>query len=150
MKCIYHSERDPIGMCVNCGKPICEECKVDMGGKYYCNPCAEKTITIPNEIKGWSWGAFLLGWIWGVGNNVWIALFCLIPYVGIVMNFVIGAKGNEWAWQKKKWDSIEQFKKTQSKWAWWGLGINIVIFVLGVLTIVIAAAKSEDTYSLIY
>ncbi|MCK5641018.1 MAG: hypothetical protein KAJ19_09485, partial [Gammaproteobacteria bacterium] len=49
---------------------------------------------IPPEISGWNWGAFLLSWIWGIGNSVWIALLCLIPCVGFVMAFVLGAKGN--------------------------------------------------------
>ena len=29
---------------------------------------------IPPEIDRWNWGAFLLNWIWGVGNNTFIAL----------------------------------------------------------------------------
>lgn len=28
---------------------------------------------IPPEIRGWSWGAFLLNWIWGIGNSVFVA-----------------------------------------------------------------------------
>lgn len=28
-----------------------------------------------NDIQGWIWGAFLLSWIWGIGNNTYIALF---------------------------------------------------------------------------
>ena len=119
-----------------------------MSEKYYCNPCTEriflnkpeasavamsntsgqgKFADIPNEIKGWSWGAFFFCWIWGIFNRVWIALFCLIPYVGVVMQFIVGVKGNEWAWQSKKWDSIEHFKKTQRKWALWVvIGLAII------------------------
>jgi len=29
------------------------------------------------------------------------------------MVFVLGAKGSEWAWAAKKWDSVEDFKRTQ-------------------------------------
>jgi hypothetical protein len=78
---------------------------------------------LPPELRGWNWGAFLLTWIWGIGNNVWIAMIALgglIPYVGwvvsIVMAIVLGVRGNEWAWQKKSWDSIEHFRKTQRTW----------------------------------
>ncbi|MBM3154412.1 MAG: zinc ribbon domain-containing protein [Chloroflexi bacterium] len=85
---------------------------------------------IPTEIKHWNWGAFIFGWIWGIGNNVWIALICLIPYVGIIMAFVLGAKGNEWAWQKKRWDSIEHFQRTQRTWMKWGIGLAIIYFVI--------------------
>ena len=35
---------------------------------------------IPDGVKGWSWGAFLLNWIWAIGNSTWIGLLCLIPF----------------------------------------------------------------------
>jgi hypothetical protein len=72
---------------------------------------------IPEEIRGWSWGAFLLGWIWGIGNSTWIAFLGFIPYFGFIWRFVLGAKGNKWAWQNKKWDSIEHFNRARRKWA---------------------------------
>ena len=113
---------------------------------------------LPPELRGWNWGAFLLTWIWGIGHNVWIALVALgglIPYVGwiisIVMAIVLGARGNEWAWQKKKWDSIEHFRKTQRTWMWYGVGMLIVqallvisISVLIVSLIMIATAGGLD------
>ena len=54
---------------------------------------------LPPEVKRWNWGAFFLNWIWAIGNEVWIGLLALIPYVNIVMVFVLGAKGSEWAWK---------------------------------------------------
>jgi hypothetical protein len=76
---------------------------------------------IPPEIGGWNWGAFLLNWIWGIGNNTYIALLTLVPVVGFVMIFVLGAKGNRWAWKNGRWDSVEQFKRVQRRWAIAGL-----------------------------
>jgi len=113
---------------------------------------------LPPELRGWNWGAFLLTWIWGIGHNVWIALVALgglIPYVGwiisIVMAIVLGARGNEWAWQKKKWDSIESFRKTQRTWMWYGVGMLIVqtllvisVTILIVSLIMIATAGGLD------
>lgn len=96
------------------------------------------SASIPIEIKGWNWGAFFLSWIWGVSHSVWISLLCFVPIVNIVMIFVLGANGNEWAWQKKKWDSIEHFKRTQTTWALWGLGVFLAGTVLWVLLIVLA------------
>jgi hypothetical protein len=75
---------------------------------------------IPPEIDRWNWGAFLLNWIWGVGNNTFIALLTLIPLVGLVMPFVLGAKGSRWAWRNGRWDSVEHFKRVQRLWAIWG------------------------------
>jgi hypothetical protein len=94
---------------------------------------------VPKEVKKWNWGAFFLGWIWGIGNRVWISFLLFIPIVNIVMPFVLGAKGSEWAWKKKDWESVEHFKSVQKKWGWWGFGI--FLFVL-VLDIIILMAKS--------
>jgi hypothetical protein len=81
---------------------------------------------VPAEIDRWNWGAFLLNWIWGVGNNTFIALLTFIPIFGIVvMPFVLGAKGSRWAWRNGRWDSLEHFKRTQRLWAIWGAVIWI-------------------------
>jgi len=97
-----------------------------------------KLATIPEEIRGWNWGAFLLNWIWGIGNNVWIALLTLIPYVNIIMPFVLGVKGNEWAWRNRKWDSIEHFKRVQRNWARVGKYIIVVSLILILLIWILA------------
>ncbi|MFC1991407.1 hypothetical protein ACFLVC_01570 [Chloroflexota bacterium] len=52
-------------------------------------------------------GAYLLDVIWGAGNNVWWSLLLFIPFFDIVWIFVMGVKGSEWAWQSKRWISIE-------------------------------------------
>lgn len=92
---------------------------------------------IPEEIKGWNWGAAGLTWIWGVFNGVWISLLVFIPFVNIVMIFVLGAKGNEWAWRAKKWQSVEHFQETQAKWKPWG----ILFFILSMLGIAMQLAE---------
>lgn len=82
---------------------------------------------LPPELAGWNWGAFLLSWIWGLGNGVMIALLALIvPFFPIYL----GLKGNELAWQNKQWDSVEQFKETQAKWTKWGVGLLVAWVVL--------------------
>jgi hypothetical protein len=82
--------------------------------------------SVPPEIDRWNWGAFLLNWIWGVGNNTFIALLTLVPLVGtFIMPFVLGAKGSGWAWRNGRWDSVEHFKRVQRSWAIWGIVIWI-------------------------
>ncbi len=94
-----------------------------------------QSAVVPAEIIGWNWGAFLLWWIWGIGNNTYISFITLIPFLGqIVMPFVLGVKGNEWAWQNKQWESIEHFKMVQSQWALGGL-IPIIIAVVVVIIV---------------
>ena len=41
MNCDYHPDREVVGMCVSCGKPICVECKVILKDKIYCNQCID-------------------------------------------------------------------------------------------------------------
>ncbi|KYH34041.1 TM2 domain protein [Clostridium tepidiprofundi DSM 19306] len=48
MHCYIHNDRPAIGTCVGCGKFICEECKTEIGGKYYCKNCVERLF---NENK---------------------------------------------------------------------------------------------------
>ena len=94
------------------------------------NPPAE----IPAEIDRWNWGAFLLTWIWGVGNGVFISLLVFVPFFGVlIMPFVLGAKGSAWAWRNRRWDSIEHFKRVQRLWAIWG-----VVVWLGLIGLVCA------------
>jgi len=85
---------------------------------------------IPPELDRWNWGAFLLNWIWGIGNNTYIALLIFVPFVGLVMPFVLGAKGSRWAWRNGRWDSVEHFKRVQRQWAIWGVVILIGFLLL--------------------
>ena len=93
---------------------------------------------VPEGVKGWSWGAFLLNWIWAIGNRTWIGLLALIPYVGLVMNIVLGFKGREWAWQNKSWDGVEHFQRVQKQWSRWGVGIYAAVFLLSLLVALLA------------
>jgi hypothetical protein len=86
---------------------------------------------IPPEVNRWNWGAFLLNWIWGIGNNTYIALLALIPFVGFIMMLVLGAKGSRWAWRNGRWESVAHFKRVQRAWAIWGFVIWIVVFAFG-------------------
>ncbi len=95
MNCYFHSERESVGVCFSCGKPVCPECKVVLQEKVYCNPCVNKLLfdkteagptrantislqdspaVIEKEIMRWNWGAFFLTWIWAIGNKLWVWL----------------------------------------------------------------------------
>ena len=113
----------------------------------HCGAVQPRTVSsagaVPDGVKGWSWGAFLLNWIWGPFNGTWIALLCLVPYVGFVMAIVLGFKGREWAWKGKRWDSLEHFNRVQRRWSIWGLVLVGGTFVLGILA-AIAFPAYED------
>ena len=121
---------------------------------------------IPDGVRGWSWGAFLLNWIWAIGNRTWIGLLVIAPsfLIGFLYGFsqssgmgsitkshvailsvfgnlltfglcvLLGLKGREWAWKKKKWDSIEHFNIVQRRWSYWGVVIVTGICVIGIIT----------------
>ena len=72
---------------------------------------------IPEGVRGWSWGGFAFSFIWGLSTRVNISLFALVPYIGWVMSLVLGAYGREWAWQNKRWESVEHFRRVQRKWS---------------------------------
>jgi|SRR3989338_852202 len=92
---------------------------------------------MPDEIKGWNWGAAGLTWIWGAYHGVWISLLSFIPLVNIIMWIVLGLKGNEWAWRAEKWRSVEEFIISQKKWKPWG----IAIFILTIASMIVGFLK---------
>jgi hypothetical protein len=110
-----------------------------------------KSAVVPTEIKKWNWGAFLLTWIWGLGNNTYIALVVIVVIAGacimpgaslvflvtvVIMMFVLGAKGSEWAWRNKRWDNPEQFRTVQKRWA--VVGVTLIF----ILPAIVAIAES--------
>ncbi len=105
---------------------------------------------VPEEIKGWSWGAFFLNWIWGLFNNTFIALLCFVPCVGWIMPFVLGVKGREWAWRNKKWESISEFKRIQKIWGLAGLGLFVffILFAVGIFFLTITLMKQSEGFQL--
>ena len=50
MDCYYHPGRESVAACSICGKPVCAECFMEIGGKTYCKDCLEKIIGM-NEPK---------------------------------------------------------------------------------------------------
>jgi hypothetical protein len=106
---------------------------------------------VPPEIQGWSWAGFLMNWIWAIPHKAWLAFALgVIPLVlgfgshplgslVLVSAILCGIKGNEWAWQNRQWQSLEQFRATQRAWVIWGL-ILLALWILLVTIIVIAGA----------
>ncbi|MFZ2100883.1 MAG: cytochrome c oxidase assembly factor Coa1 family protein [Oricola sp.] len=105
---------------------------------------------IPRELDRWNWGAFLLNWIWGIGNSTFIALLMFVPFVNIVMIFILGAKGSKWAWRNRYWRDAEHFRRTQRKWAIAGfilLALSLSAAVAMVFTVA-GAMKSSAAYTM--
>ncbi len=108
-----------------------------------------QAAVLPEELKGYNWGALLLSWIWGIGNKTYITLLsflvAFIPFIGCLaalgMNIWFGFKGNEWAWQNKHFESVEHFKSNQKKWTIAGIIVTIVSIIVWIFfAMVIGAA----------
>lgn len=107
-----------------------------------------KQAVIPSELKGWNWGAFLLNWVWGIFNKTYLALLVFVPLIGMFMPFVLGFKGNTWAWRNKNWESIEHFRMVQRKWAMWGVIMLVVSLAAsaGSVFFLFETLKSSEPY----
>ena len=130
--------------CPKCGQPIAPQAAYASAGVASNGIISSgngsgtgATAVLPVELRGFNMGAFWLSWLWAIANNTWVGLLALVPYVGVIMWFVLGAKGNEWAWQNRKWESVEQLKQVQAIWARSGLITFIVISVLSVVGVVL-------------
>lgn len=111
-------------------------------------PGEPKDTPIPARLDRWNWGAFFLNWIWGVGNSTYIALLMFVPFLNIIMIFVLGAKGSKWAWKNRVWEDEAHFVKTQRNWARAGLVvfIGVILFVPMMFLTITGAMKNSEAY----
>jgi hypothetical protein len=89
-----------------------------------------------HELAGWSWGGFLLPWVWGPANGVKSSLLALIPPLAPFVAFRLGHTGNRLAWQGRQWQDPERFHAVQRAWASLGL---LSYTALGAIIAVLAA-----------
>ena len=109
--------------------------------------------TEPLDLSKWSWGAFVLSWIWGFFNGCWwmflvkMGTFLLsillwwVPFAAIFISIIdigvsvlFGVKGTEWAWNNRSWSSISNFKQTQDIWN----KVGLTLFIFGIVILVTA------------
>lgn len=89
----------------------------------------EPDDALPLAAKKWNWGAMWLNVFWGLRHNTDFALLTLIPGLGLVVPFILGAWGGRWAWRNRPWTSVAEFEKTQRDWA---LGGWVLVFFAAV------------------
>lgn len=67
MNCAYHPDREVRALCSSCGRPVCEECLVELGGQPYCKVCLAARVQRPaREINGFI--RFILSIAPGIGH----------------------------------------------------------------------------------
>ena len=141
--------------CPYCGEEILETAKK-------CKHCGEWLLSeteliiernakeLPLAAKKYNWGPLCASVIWGFYNGmpksliiaIILLFFCsLIPSIGILASFCnfalllwAGTKGNQWAWNYKNWNSVEEFNKHQNKWVIYPILISFTIgLIIGVI-----------------
>ena len=115
----------------------------------------QAATTEPLDLSKWSWGAFVLSWIWGFFNGCWwmflvkIGFFLLnallwwVPFVVIIVTIadlcvsvLFGLKGTEWAWNNRSWNSAASFKQVQDTWNKVGLALFLLSIILTVFSVI--------------
>ena len=100
-----------------------------------CNSAYLTLISLAFGIITWVIGVIL--WfvaIFGMASNdmsgmIFYCIYSVLVLIGgIALRVWFGVKGNQWAWQNKKWNSTEHFNRVQKQWV---LGTIIAAVVLG-------------------
>lgn len=104
MKCYLHPDRDAVGTCTSCGRPICSECAIDLQNRLVCRECLSKGKVIaqsqnkhdPNtvfliELVGGFFGLLGLGYLYVGRTNdglvrliIWL-LYNVCAYIAITI-----------------------------------------------------------------
>jgi hypothetical protein len=118
---------------------------------------------IPEDLmKRWSWGGFLLGWLWVFWNGnttmKWINVGCIVfgfftaGIPGLAFAIFCGIKGNRIAARDRSFASTAEYVAVQRAWAKAGVIILIVSIglglILGIVSVIFAGiAASMHHYS---
>jgi hypothetical protein len=100
----------------------------------------------PAAVRRWNWGAFLMTWVWGLGNRTYIALLCLVPVVNLVMMFILGARGSAWAWKNAQWSNTGHFTRVQGLWSAFGFGLLAGCLLMLILFIALLVVTFNNVF----
>lgn len=128
-----------------------------------------RLYVVPGDVIGWSWGAFFWGLIWALFHRVYVIFWVLLPVSALLLQarfgrelteaqaagrmfllllcaisvqFILGRKGREWAWQNRRWDGVAHFKLVQSRWNL--SGIIVFVPLISVITWFYASSAWEN------
>ncbi|HZT44052.1 MAG TPA: GYF domain-containing protein [Chthonomonadaceae bacterium] len=115
---------------------------------------------VPPEVEamGWSWGAFGVNWIWCLAHNQVLLGICIlilnfIPFIGGLVTLGIaiylGINGNKLAWQKRRYESLQQFQTVERIWGKWGIGLfilSILLVIVYIVLIINGVSSGHTTY----
>lgn len=91
---------------------------------------------MPPESQNYNWAGCLPCGIFAFMNGAMMwGLITVVAsfFVGSLASLILVIKGNEFAWQHRRFDSIQQFRETMDAWNYWGRIYFFVSLVLSVL-----------------
>lgn len=108
--CAVHPEVESVGTCQECGKETCAECKVDLSGSGYCQPCVQQAsenlqASVADLGRNVNYlGALALGLVAaGLGAYIWdrvavwfslnIGLIAIAIGWGVGLGVIVGSGG---------------------------------------------------------
>jgi hypothetical protein len=80
MKCEYHPEAEAIGICVNCGRAVCADCKLMLANRTYCQACADRIFYEKDAVKpaGGRSGLLTAGGVLGIIGGAFGLFYALL------------------------------------------------------------------------
>ncbi|MBC8142366.1 MAG: hypothetical protein H7Y38_13100 [Armatimonadetes bacterium] len=106
-------------------------------GRYDQNTSGQGAmVQLPAQLQGLNWGGFFLTFWWSIFNQSWLGLLFLVPVIGWIVPFIVLFKGNEWAWQNRRFESPEHFQSVQKAWATWGVAWAILYAIIIIASII--------------
>ena len=107
-----------------------------MVGIYSGTDTDDREKALPEELRGFSWAAFLWGGIWVLVYRVWIGLFAFVPILGFIMRVVLAVRGVEWAYRKGSIPDVTRFESAQRNRVIAGIVMAVVVvpLVVGVFS----------------
>ncbi|MFQ6116932.1 MAG: hypothetical protein ACE5LQ_01555 [Candidatus Bipolaricaulia bacterium] len=86
--CYYHPDRSAVARCLECGKPLCGECRVEFEGRSFCRECALKHLQAKEELspsRPWASPGLGVGEVLTAGFKLLVNYpLILVPFVGLL------------------------------------------------------------------
>ena len=100
----------------------------------YPRPNFSNVYALPPNVKStFNWGACFFTWIWGLNHRKPETLLAIlagfIPFGALIASIYIGYKGNEWAWDSGRFQTIDDMQQCQVIWAKWALWMFVLSIV---------------------
>jgi hypothetical protein len=111
--------------------------------------------SVPEELRvGWNWGAFGFGWIWGLPHRCYVTVLdlailplMLVPPIGLIVALGLrmwyALRGDEWAWQDRRFESLEHYRSVQRVWTRWVLAAYVGCGVVSALVLAMMVAALQ-------